>query len=139
MPDYVNPTERKIVEVFGEYWHRDKKLPDGMTHETAEECVAWYAEIGWECQVVWVEGLEEFVASLENFPETGPYVRKKRSRKTPKTHCYKGHPLFGSNLRIDPKGVRRCKRCHADNIAAWRARQKAGVPPHPRGRPRKGD
>lgn len=64
VPDYVNSRERKIVEVFGEYWHRDQVLPKGKKHETPEECVEWYRKLGWDCQVVWVEELEAFKDSL---------------------------------------------------------------------------
>jgi hypothetical protein len=64
-------------------------------------------------------------------------VRHGRHPEASKTECYKGHPLTGDNLRIDPKGVRRCKRCHADNIAAYRARRKRGDTPLPPGRPRR--
>lgn len=64
-------------------------------------------------------------------------VTHKTHKESTKLFCYRHHPLFGDNLRIDSKGVRRCKRCHADNIARYRARRKAGIPPGPRGRPRK--
>lgn len=66
VPDYVNAQERKIIEVFGEYWHRDRVLPEGMRHETPEECVEWYRELGWDCRVVWVEELDAFKDSLRN-------------------------------------------------------------------------
>lgn len=41
-----------------------------------------------------------------------------------KTHCMRGHPLSGTNLRKNSNGSRQCKRCHADRVAAAR-RQKA--------------
>ena len=66
VPDYVNARERKIIEVFGEYWHRDQILPEGVKHETPEECVEWYRELGWDCRVVWVGDLEVFKDSLVN-------------------------------------------------------------------------
>lgn len=65
VPDYVNQQERKIVEVWGEYWHRDQILPEGKRHETVEECVEWYREIGWSCEVVWVEDLDNYKQTLE--------------------------------------------------------------------------
>lgn len=34
-----------------------------------------------------------------------------------KTHCSKGHPYDGDNLRIDPNGQRKCRACHR----AWAA------------------
>ena len=32
-----------------------------------------------------------------------------------KTHCVKGHPLSGDNLRIDGRGWRKCRQCRADS------------------------
>ncbi len=35
------------------------------------------------------------------------------------THCRKGHPLSGDNVRIDKRGYRSCRRCRTDwQIAA---------------------
>lgn len=31
-----------------------------------------------------------------------------------KTHCYKGHPLDGENLYVDPKGQRYCRVCRRE-------------------------
>lgn len=72
---------------------------------------------------------------MNNVPENITYgtysenqldqVRHGTHPESRKTHCHRGHPLSGDNLRIDPKGVRRCKRCHADNIARYRARCRA--------------
>ena len=42
-----------------------------------------------------------------------------------KTHCWRGHPLSGDNLRRDPRGRRRCRACHRINAAAYRARKAA--------------
>lgn len=32
-----------------------------------------------------------------------------------KTHCYRGHPLSGPNLRIGPKGQRICRVCRTES------------------------
>lgn len=40
-----------------------------------------------------------------------------------KTHCPKNHPLSGDNLIVLRDGRRRCRRCHNDNQAAYRARK----------------
>ena len=39
--------------------------------------------------------------------------RAKRVPKPPKTHCKRGHPLSGPNLRVRPDGNRTCRICHA--------------------------
>jgi hypothetical protein len=38
---------------------------------------------------------------------------KGRHANTKKTHCPKGHPYSGSNLRVKPSGRRRCLTCHS--------------------------
>lgn len=35
-----------------------------------------------------------------------------------KTHCKRGHPLSGDNLRIRPNGNRACKACNRDDARA---------------------
>ena len=43
-----------------------------------------------------------------------------------KTHCRRGHPLSGANLRIDPRtGARICRACSAANQRAYRERKAA--------------
>lgn len=39
-----------------------------------------------------------------------------------KTHCKRGHPLSGDNLRIGPRGERRCFTCNAENVKEWQRR-----------------
>lgn len=51
-----------------------------------------------------------------------------RRRFALQTHCVKGHPLAGDNLRYSPKNdgsTRRvCMACHREHAKAYRARQK---------------
>jgi hypothetical protein len=42
-----------------------------------------------------------------------------------KDECPKGHPYSGDNLQILRNGRRRCRICHRDNMARYRAEQKA--------------
>ena len=59
-----------------------------------------------------------------------------------KTHCNHGHPFSGDNLRIDPRGHRRCRECtrrqqreipedqrerRREYVRQWRQRQKAAM------------
>lgn len=39
-----------------------------------------------------------------------------------KDTCPFGHPYAGTNLRITSSGRRRCRQCHRDNMARYRAR-----------------
>lgn len=58
VPDFYNLETREIIEIFGTYWHRDRVLPDNKKHETPEEYIDWYKELGYNCTIVWAE--EEF-------------------------------------------------------------------------------
>ena len=58
VPDFYNKETKEIVELWGTYFHRRQILPEGQRHETEEEVIAWYAEVGWDCRIVWIE--EEF-------------------------------------------------------------------------------
>lgn len=49
---------------------------------------------------------------------------KKRLPTTQRTHCPKGHPLSGDNLRFDAGGWRRCHQCHMDRQNRYRARKR---------------
>lgn len=40
-----------------------------------------------------------------------------------KTHCLRGHPLSGANLRVSPSGRRVCRTCAANYQRDWRARR----------------
>ena len=44
------------------------------------------------------------------------------------THCKRGHPLFGDNLRINTQGYRGCRTCHrAHHAAQGRKERAAGI------------
>jgi hypothetical protein len=46
-----------------------------------------------------------------------------------RTHCPKGHPLSGANVRIRAGGARECKTCFNEYKRRWRERRKAaGLP-----------
>lgn len=67
VPDFIDYPRRRVVEIWGTYWHKDKKLPDGKRHATVEEYIEWYrtAHQGpWECIVVWDHELSEFLKGL---------------------------------------------------------------------------
>lgn len=43
-PDFVCHSQRKVIEVFGRYWHRN---------DNANDITDWYQDAGWECLIVW--------------------------------------------------------------------------------------
>lgn len=44
IPDFVNKSKKRIIEVYGDYWHRGENPNDKISE---------YKEIGWDCIVVW--------------------------------------------------------------------------------------
>lgn len=64
-PDYYNPETKQIVEYFGTYWHRDRKLPKGKKHATEQEVINWYYKQGWECTVAWEDQTPEIIEHLQ--------------------------------------------------------------------------
>lgn len=50
-----------------------------------------------------------------------------RARHKSKTHCLRGHPLFGLNIRIDNRGHRICRACNAIHRQASQLRRSADV------------
>jgi hypothetical protein len=58
---------------------------------------------------------------LESRPSAARYPRGESGIHT---HCKRGHPLSGANLRIDPRtGARSCRQCNAEHQRAFRERQ----------------
>lgn len=45
--------------------------------------------------------------------------------KSKRTHCLRGHPLFGKNLYVQRTGARSCRTCRAARDVAKHAREKA--------------
>jgi hypothetical protein len=43
-PDFVNEFDKKIIEVYGRYWHRN---------DNPKELIDEYKKIGWSCLVIW--------------------------------------------------------------------------------------
>lgn len=44
-----------------------------------------------------------------------------------KTHCDRGHPLFGANLYVCPRGKRECRACRNAATASYKARHEMKV------------
>lgn len=57
-PDFKQTGKRRVVEIWGNYWHRD---------QDPQEAIQWYATHGFQCLVIWESDLtdqpiEELVA-----------------------------------------------------------------------------
>jgi hypothetical protein len=68
-PDFVIEHSRKVIEVYGDYWHRN---------DNPEDIVKAYIEIGFDCLVVWEREIHEneelILARVKKFidkPEKG--------------------------------------------------------------------
>lgn len=58
-PDFVNVNgEKKIIEVFGTYWHSDKNK-HLQWHGTEEGCKSYYCKYGFKTLVIWENELDE--------------------------------------------------------------------------------
>lgn len=44
IPDFVNVSQKKIIEVYGDYWHRGENPQDKIDE---------YNRVGWDCIVIW--------------------------------------------------------------------------------------
>ena len=44
IPDFVNRKDKKIIEVYGDYWHRGENPQDKIDE---------YSRVGWDCIVIW--------------------------------------------------------------------------------------
>ena len=49
-PDFVHDTKKKVIELFGEYWHRD---------EDGSERIKKFEERGYSCLIIWSKELSK--------------------------------------------------------------------------------
>ncbi len=49
-PDFVNYEANKLIEVFGNYWHKPEEEQERVNH---------FAKYGWRCEVVWESEIKE--------------------------------------------------------------------------------
>lgn len=70
--------------------------------------------------------LEPVTRSENVIRGTGPSATSQRKRG--QTHCKRGHPLFGDNLTVSPRGFRRCRECQRlRNLARDRSKRKSNA------------
>lgn len=69
VPDFVDFANRRVVEIWGRYWHQDRKLSDGKSHASPEEYREWYRTAlqgPWACVIVWDDEVEAYLDSFNN-------------------------------------------------------------------------
>lgn len=55
-PDFKNEFENKVIEVFGDYWHKESEvLP----------LIKAYKEVGWDCIVIWEHDIHNLSSNKE--------------------------------------------------------------------------
>lgn len=57
IPDFVNIEKRKIIEVYGDYWHRGENPQDKINE---------YKDVGWDCIVLWEHEVMSYDFSIES-------------------------------------------------------------------------
>ena len=57
VPDFVNKKSKKIIEVYGDYWHRNDNPQDQIDE---------YKRAGWDCVVVWEHEVMDDNYSIES-------------------------------------------------------------------------
>jgi len=68
LPDFKIKGQRKIIELFGDYWHKGED-PNNMIKE--------YAEAGWKCKVFWEH--EVYNKTERVLDETMGFIKKEKS------------------------------------------------------------
>jgi hypothetical protein len=66
MPDFINLSDKKIIEHFGRRWHAPEDEPQRITQ---------YTKLGYECLIIWNEELDDILAlrnKINSFQTLGP-------------------------------------------------------------------
>lgn len=106
------------------------RLPDGryirrLTHRVVWEYVVGLVPAGLELDHLCRRRACCNPAHLEPVTHRENTRRGAGNQNVNKTHCDRGHPLSGPNMRIEPYGGRRCKACQYEARRRYRARRKA--------------
>ncbi len=68
-PDFINVEKKKIIELFGLYWHsREKTGEEKKEHEL--EIKKHYSNLNWDCFVIWedeLKNIENLIKKVETF------------------------------------------------------------------------
>ena len=57
-PDYTHTSKKLVIELFGEYWHRDSDPEDWINH---------YKEYDYDCLVIWTNELKDIETLKKKF------------------------------------------------------------------------
>lgn len=61
IPDFTYKYSPKVVEVFGDYWHSEKRK--GKGHE--ENVIQEYKKLGYDCLIIWQHKINEDIDSVK--------------------------------------------------------------------------
>jgi len=72
IPDFININgQKKIIEVFGEYWHSEKAIK-GRPSRTEKGRIREYKKLGYGCLVLWEKDIadeQKVISLVKNFME----------------------------------------------------------------------
>lgn len=89
----------KCQQCESQFWRKPRDIKAGSNKFCSKPCYQKW-QVGKPKNNTGKMGLAGRLASAE----------KKRNR----THCKRGHPLFGENLHINPAGARVCRECNRE-------------------------
>ena len=55
-PDFISTTQRKIIELYGDYWHNPLFFPN---KQTPEERINFFNGYGFDCLIIWEHELKD--------------------------------------------------------------------------------
>ena len=65
-PDFIHVEQKKIIEMFGDYWHGERKI--GISNEQHEqERINVFAKEGYETLIIWEHELNHLVKKIMRF------------------------------------------------------------------------
>ena len=54
-PDFIHKVERRVIELFGSYWHKKEEEKERVSH---------FEKYGFECIIVWDKQFKDWKQSL---------------------------------------------------------------------------
>ncbi len=58
-PDFVNTNgEKKVIEIFGDYWHNPNRNKRIKQHQTVKGTIKHHNEYGFDCLIIWENELD---------------------------------------------------------------------------------
>ena len=73
-PDFINKSNNKIIELFGDYWHKNKVR---CYEETENGRIEYFKKYGYETLVIWEKELkkpEDVLKKIKSFDESNKFI-----------------------------------------------------------------